>query len=141
MIEIIIIISFIVLFIHVTLWPGMIFASIGEKLKVLPEFIRKPLYDCPICMTPYYGSLILWMGNVSKVCRVHNPVQWIFILFAAAGVNTVLIYIVDAGKAITKALNDMDCNCTKKETEEEKSAKRKERISNYKGIEHLSNID
>jgi hypothetical protein len=109
----------------------MIFESIGERLKVLPDYIRKPLYDCPICSTPWHGSLILWLGNINNIWQVHNPIEWIFILFSAAGINTVLIYIVDAGKAITKSLNEMDCNCTKKLTEEEKAQERRERLEEY----------
>lgn len=141
MTDTIFIVAFTVLFIHITFWEGMIFESIGKLLKSLPNYIRKPLYDCPICMTPWWGSVLLLIGQLNNLWHIHNWFEWIVILFAAAGINAVLIYIVDAGKAITKSLNESDCNCIKKETEEEKSVKRKERISNYKGIDPLSIID
>lgn len=57
--------------------------------------------------------------------------QAAFILFAAAGLTTVLIYLVNQGKALAKTLNESECNCTKKESEEEKSEKRKERIDGF----------
>lgn len=131
MIETIFIIALSVLFIHVTFWEGMIFESIGKKLSALPHYIRKPVYDCPICMVPWWGSLLLYGGNIAKLWEVQNATEWIFILFAAGGINTVLIYIVESGKAVSKALNDSDCNCTKKLTQEDKAEERKNRIDKF----------
>lgn len=131
MIETIFITALIVLFIYECTREGMIFESIGNKLKPLPDFIKKPLYDCPICMVPWHGSLLIFIGNTANVWHVHNPVEWVFILFAGAGINTVLIYIIDQGKAITKSLNESDCNCTKRLTEEEKSEQRRKRIEQH----------
>lgn len=141
MIQLILIVALTVLFLHVCTWEGMIFGFIHSGLKQLPDYIKKPIYDCPICMSVWWGSIILYIGTITDAWYQPKLFEWILIVFSAGGINTVLIYIVDAGKAIAKALNDSDCNCTKKETEEEKSAKRRERISNYKGIEPLSNID
>ena len=58
-------ISLIVLFIHSCTWDGMIFARIKDYIK--PKgMLYKPIYGCPICMTPYYGTLIyLLFINVS----------------------------------------------------------------------------
>jgi len=50
-------ISLIVLFIHATTWEGMIFEKIKDYIK--PEgMLYKPLYGCPICMTPWWGTLL-----------------------------------------------------------------------------------
>lgn len=141
MIQLIFIISLTVLFLHVCTWEGMIFGSIGKLLKSLPNYIRKPLYDCPICMSVWWGSIILYIGTITDAWYQPKLFEWILIVFSAGGINTVLIYVVDAGKALTKVLNESDCNCTKKLTEEEKSEKRKKRISNFKGIDPLSIID
>lgn len=51
------IIAMIVLFIHSTTWEGMIFEGIKKLIK--PEGkLYKPIYGCPICMTPWWGTLI-----------------------------------------------------------------------------------
>lgn len=131
MIEKSFILALIVLFLHACTWKGMIFSFVAENLKDLPDFIKKPLYDCPICMTLWWGALINWIGNISNIWQSHNPVELGFILFAAAGINTVLIYIVEQGKAVSKALNESDCNCTKKLTQEDKAEERKNRIDKF----------
>jgi len=57
-----IIISLIVLAIHATTWRYMIFNELAHWLrKRLPQWLHKPLFDCPYCMTPYYGAL-LYLG-------------------------------------------------------------------------------
>ncbi len=119
------IVAFIVLFIHATFWEGMIFSFISEKLKNLPEYIKKPLYDCPICQSPWWGSLIIFVGNTAGVWQVDNLVKWVFILFSAGGLNTIFIYIINQGKIISKTLDEYECDCTKKE---DKDINRKERI-------------
>lgn len=134
MTEPIFITAFIVLFLHICTREGMIFSFVSALLKPLPDYIKKPLYDCPICMTIWWGSLILFLGNLNSIWQVHNPIEWIFILFSAAGINTVLIYIVDSSKAITKSLNESDCNCTKKLSEEQKdisAIEREKRFQKY----------
>lgn len=79
-------ISFIVLFIHATTWEGMINGWVSNLCDNWPEWIKKPLYDCPICMCPWWGSLILYfMGSHIGV------LEWILTVFAAGGVNTVIV--------------------------------------------------
>ena len=57
-----IIISLIVLAIHATTWQYMIFNELAHWLrKHLPLWLQNPLFDCPFCMTPYYGTL-LYLG-------------------------------------------------------------------------------
>lgn len=144
MIGLIFIISFMVLFINVTFWEGMIFEGIGKQLKKLPEFIQKPLFDCPICMAPWWGSGILLIGQLNKLWHVNNWFEWIVVVLAAGGVNTVLIYFIEQGKTINKVLNEYDCNCSKKDMviqdkidkdtearKKEVAAMRKERINKY----------
>lgn len=46
-----IILSLMILMIHVSFWDGMIFGKIRSSyLYQLPSLIRKPLYECHICM-------------------------------------------------------------------------------------------
>lgn len=130
MIQLMFIVSFVVLFIHIIFWRGMIFENIGEYLrKALPEFIQKPLFECPICMAPWHGMIILLIGKENHLWVINSWVEFVLVLFGSGGINAVLIYIIEQGKSINKTLNDMDCNCTKKLTEEEKSEERKKRIS------------
>lgn len=86
MIEKIVIISFIVMAIWATMWEGAIFEFVriwGDKH--LGEKPRKPIYDCPICMTPWYGSIVYWImwGNGVK--------EWLIVIIAAMGMNAILI--------------------------------------------------
>ena len=142
MIEIALITALIVLFLHVCTWEGMIFSFVDKSLKHLPEYLKKPLYSCPICATIWWGPSIIACSILGKIWPVVNVWQLAIIISAAAAINTVLIYVVNAGKAISKSFNDdYDCGCTKKETEQDKSLKRRERISNYKGIMRLQDID
>ena len=61
MLEAALIIAFIVYFLKATTWKGMIFYELAEKLEHWPEFIRKPLYECPVCMTPWWGIVIYFL--------------------------------------------------------------------------------
>jgi len=76
MIEISFILAFSVLFLHVCTWEGMIFEFVSNKLYNLSDKIKKPLYE------------------------------WILELFAAGGINTVLIYLISSNRELTKELKD-----------------------------------
>lgn len=86
MIEKIVILSFLVMAIWATMWEGAIFEFVrkwGEKH--LSEKMRKPLYDCPICMGFWYGSFLYWViwGVGFK--------EWAIVVVAAMGLNAILI--------------------------------------------------
>jgi hypothetical protein len=55
--------------IWVTLQEGMIFHRVGRLLQKIPsEFIRKPLFECMICMASIHGLWIwfaFWNGGIS----------------------------------------------------------------------------
>lgn len=69
-----------------TMWEDAIFDFVrtwGDKH--LPEKPRKPIYDCPVCMTPWYGSLfyiLVYNGGLK---------EWLIVVIAAMGLNAVLI--------------------------------------------------
>ena len=94
MIEIAFIIALVVLFLHATTWEGMIFQIVAEKLRGLPAWVKKPLYDCPICMAPWWGSVILILMGLHSG-EWFDPLTWLLLVFAAGGINTVLIYIIE----------------------------------------------
>lgn len=68
MLEQIIIIALIVLAVYTTMREGMIFERLGVYLEnnIRSEFLKKPIFACPICMTFWHGLLwysILWGLN------------------------------------------------------------------------------
>lgn len=93
-------ITFTVLFLHVTTWEGMIFGNMEQwlRLNYLPSYIRKPLYDCPICMTPWWGAFIILIGEYSHSIPCYGFFIEVLILFAGAGLNTLLIYIISLAR-------------------------------------------
>lgn len=72
----------IVMFLHATSWDGMIFEDIKKYIK--PEgMLYKPIYGCPICMTPWWGTVIYWIF-------FHNSgVDWLLTIGAASGLSVI----------------------------------------------------
>jgi len=82
------IIAMIVLFIHACSWKGMIFEGIKTIIK--PEgHLYKPIYGCPICMTPYYGTIIYLL-----FFRL-NFADWLLTIGTAAGLSVVSVILID----------------------------------------------
>ena len=80
-----IIISFSVIAIWCMMLNGMIFGKIRE-LNV-PKWMREPLYECPVCSTPYYGSIIYWLFLRGGI------IEWILVIFVAMGIATIFVKI------------------------------------------------
>lgn len=81
-------ISLIVLFLHACTWDGQIFAGIKNIIK--PEGrIYKPIYGCPICMTPWYGTLIYWLFFAI------TWQDWLLSVGTAAGFSVLWVLIID----------------------------------------------
>lgn len=120
MLQIAFIVAVVVLLFHACTWEGMIFYFINTTLHKLPDYLKKPLYDCPICATVWWGPAVVACGILGHAWSVTNVWQLSIIVAAAAGINTILIYIINPGKAIATALtNDYDCSCSKKEVRDE----------------------
>lgn len=75
--------SFIVMAIYASMAEGMIFGKIRIWLSSLNDFYKKPLYDCPICMTFWYGSAIYWL------IWHKSWHEWLITVIAAMGVNAI----------------------------------------------------
>lgn len=87
MIEHALTIASIVLFLHSCTWGGMIFNGIQNWVK--PEdWMSKPIYNCPICMTPYYGTLIyvLFFGVSLQ--------DWLLTVGTACGFSVVSVVLI-----------------------------------------------
>ena len=86
------IIAFIVFGLHYIIYtPGMILHFIADwaaRVKMY-EDEEKMLFSCPICMSPWYGSLIygfVW-GQSFKEC--------VAVVLAAMGINAVIVFFWD----------------------------------------------
>lgn len=78
----IIIIALIIDAIHYTLMDGEIFGWLGKWLyETLPEWLHEPVFYCNICMTPWYGSLLM--------LAIWQTWCW-WIVLAAMGLNVVI---------------------------------------------------
>ncbi|WMJ72947.1 hypothetical protein RCC89_07195 [Cytophagaceae bacterium ABcell3] len=86
-------IAFIVYFIKATTWRGMIFHPIILKLRTLPSYIKKPVYECPICMTPWWGALIYFLAHITGLpeFEILTVERLIFTVFISSGINTVVL--------------------------------------------------
>lgn len=93
MIEFAVIIAFAVIFLHALTWPGMILQKVPVWCWDLPVWIKKPLYSCPICMTPWWGSLILVVICLC-VGSWFSLLAWLLIITTAGGINVVLSSII-----------------------------------------------
>ena len=89
------IIAMIVLFIHACTWKGMIFEGFKKILK--PEgHLYKPVYGCPICMTPYYGTIIYLL-----FFRLSFS-DGLLTIGTAAGISVLSVLLIDIKDGIFK---------------------------------------
>lgn len=94
MIENALIVSLVVIFIHLTFQGDEIFSFIGIWLeKRLPKKLHKPVFDCPICMTPWWGSLVMAAAAVTgiEMFQQIDNAHWLFTIAIAAGISTVYV--------------------------------------------------
>lgn len=101
-----ILIALAVLFIHVSTWEGMINEWVHSVADSWPPWIKKPLFDCPICMSFWWGLLINAIGVGSQGWQPIGLFNAIIMVFAAGGLNAVLIYVISSDKEIVKELKD-----------------------------------
>jgi hypothetical protein len=87
------IIAMIVLFIHACSWKGMIFEGVKKLIKPVGH-IYKPIYGCPICMTPYYGTIIYLIFFKLSV------LDWLLTIGAAAGIGVIAVLFIDIKDAL-----------------------------------------
>lgn len=80
------ILSFVILFIHACFWPGMILGFISESMEWMPGYIRKPVYECVICMTPWWSILISII--FPEYFRYEDLQQFLITIAIAGGIAT-----------------------------------------------------
>jgi hypothetical protein len=97
MIENSLVIALIIFFLHATTWDTHIFSGI-RKLISEDSMISKPIYNCPICMTPWWGSLIYWLFFA------HSFTDWLLTVGAAAGLSVISVILIYAKDYFKKDL-------------------------------------
>lgn len=80
------IISFITIAIHIILtWKGMLLYKVGKWLQLrLPTYVKKPLFDCPMCMASFW-TLVYWLYKYQSV-----SIQTLIMMFIVCGINTLI---------------------------------------------------
>lgn len=103
MIETAFIIALTVLFLHATTWEGMINEWVAQVFHNAPSWVKKPVYDCPICMAPWWGFFIYVLLFIFGEIQYLQPINLVVMLFMAGGINSVLIYIISYAKDAAQA--------------------------------------
>lgn len=84
MLEHSLIIALLVLSIWYTLQEGEIFGKLGIWLNNhTSSAIHQPLFDCNVCMTPWYGSLLY-------ISIYGVNIQWPIVVICAMGINVAI---------------------------------------------------
>lgn len=87
-------------FLHVCTWQGMIFGKPAAAMReILPEWLTKPLFDCPVCMAPWWGVYILLGLRLLDLDPTEGHIWpetvlfWLLSVSAAGGLNVVTLII------------------------------------------------
>lgn len=69
-------------------------------LDYWPEWITKPLFDCPICMASIHGTL--WFaGILPYFFSVQMHIKfWILFMFCLCGLNTIILGLTSKKRII-----------------------------------------
>lgn len=89
MIDKIFIISFLVFGINYTMKPGEIFGIVNTWFANMNERLKQPLYECPVCMVPYYGSVFYW--SIWELwLKTGKWQEWMIVTISAMGLNAII---------------------------------------------------
>lgn len=91
-----------------------IFGFVGKWFKQhLPKNIHKPVFGCSICMTPWWGSIVMLVADFTGIHSFQNigGWHWLFILAIASGISTVYVEMKPKKEIIVKEKNEI-CGTT-----------------------------
>lgn len=115
-----IIISLVCVAIHVMVnWPGMILSWLEQYLFRLPSWLRKPTYECLICMSSVWTA-VLWFplgGDLSPIIFIQ--------MLIVAGINVVPAILIPTlqnvaeliDHELTKRTRNIDVQRSRTETD------------------------
>lgn len=81
--------SLMILAIHALFWEGMILFPVARILNYLPLVMRKPLFECMICMSSVWTVLMLYCFNM-PIMRL----QTIVVMLTVCGINVILDSVI-----------------------------------------------
>lgn len=91
------IISLSVMAIWVSFRDGMIFGFVERRMEnaEAPHWLKSIVYECPICMVPYYGSILIAYSMFFNTEHHFNfnadtPIT----ILCSMGINTIVTYII-----------------------------------------------
>jgi hypothetical protein len=91
-IEISLAIALIVLAGHSFTWDKHIFSGIRNIIDE-KSAISKPLYNCPICMTPWWGTIIYWL-IFDGFAAGRTFFDWFVVIGPATGFSVISVVLV-----------------------------------------------
>lgn len=80
-----------------TMRPGEIFGALGDWFdRVLPEQIKSPVFECPVCMFPYYGTPIyLFLINFDRLgTGSFTVIEIVTVVVFGIGFNAILNFLI-----------------------------------------------
>lgn len=83
-------ISIITIAIHALFWDGMVLSWMKPALYRLPQFMRKPLFECLICMSSFWTLVIMLIYGMDLF-----GIRTILVMLMVCGINVIwdsLIY-------------------------------------------------
>lgn len=89
--------SFFIVGFHLTTREGEINQWVDNLLWKAPEWIKKPLYDCPTCCASVHSTYIYWYNYE---CNKENILVYIVYVFALAALNTLIMVVINACKKL-----------------------------------------
>lgn len=104
------IISFFIFAIWVTMQKNMIFEEFGDFIFTsFNDWVCKIVYDCPICMTPYYGALIcLFCFFTGLGLQINSLSEIPFILLGSMGINTIIVKFLNFNTVSSEKDEEID---------------------------------
>lgn len=93
MLEKAIIISLIVQFLYEITHEGMILQVVDKVIFKVNPYLKKPLYDCPVCMSIWWGSPICCFCMLYCNWEFENWQQIIFTSILAGGINVIFSHL------------------------------------------------
>jgi hypothetical protein len=106
MIELLIFNSFLIWGVYASIQEGMIFGKVGDWVRGyrqmpgyftynLPDWIKKPLATCPICMASVYGTPIFWLAYIAELINYdYIIIFYICYVFALSGVQYLILTFI-----------------------------------------------
>lgn len=90
--------AFVIIGVHFVTKPDQLMGFVGDSIRLLPEWIHKPLVSCPPCMSSVWGSAVWWtMGFTYLPLSPRDRFwYWSFYILALCGFVRFLNLLLEA---------------------------------------------